>query len=119
MSIEQFEKNIVDYVVSIKSYNDSWGGDVLDLEDSQADDLCYEFLMCMTSWWDDILPPVVVNGESFIKALYDVDDKSPLVNMLRCDIYMELEDHIRESVQDVFDKAMIPEEDFDSKRMYL
>jgi hypothetical protein len=119
MSIEQFEKNIVDYVVSIKSYNDSWGGDILDLEDSQADGLCYEFLMCMTSWWDDILPPVVVKEKSFIKMLYDKDDNSPLVNILKNDIYLHIEDHIRETVQDVFDRVMIPEEDIDSKRMYL
>lgn len=79
-----------------------WGGDIIDLSDYKKDCLCFAFLKNMPSWWDDIVPPVIVNQQEFIEKLY-VGSDCIVTNLIRNDVYLYLEDRLREMVQEAWD----------------
>ena len=105
MSILQFEDRLDDMVASYANVNNSWDGDVIDCNDYVKDRLCFQFLLHAESWWDDILPSIIINQAEFIAKLYDNSDASMLSNIIRGDIYLYLEDRLREMVQDSFNRV--------------
>ena len=105
MSILKFQDRLDDMVSSYANVNDGWDGDVIDCNDYVKDRLCFQFLLHAESWWDDILPPIIINQTKFIAKLYDKSDESMLSNMIRGDIYLYLEDRLRDMVQESYDRV--------------
>ena len=104
MSLIDLKDDLENLVVAYKSDSYKWDGDLIDCSDYAKDRFCELFLHHMTSWWDDVLPPVVSNQKVFLEFLYKDSDKSPLPVILRGEIYMYLEEHLRELVQEAYDK---------------
>ena len=105
MSISKFQDQLDDMVASYKNVTSGWTGDILECNDCFKDIICFKFLINAESWWDDILPPIIINQSEFIQRIYDFSDDSLLSNIIRDDIYLYLEGHLREMVQQSFDKV--------------
>jgi hypothetical protein len=59
----------------------------------------------MKTWWDDILPPVLINPEDFIHELYTNSASQSISAVIRDDIYLNLESTLRDAVQDSYDRV--------------
>ena len=105
MSILKFKNRLDDMVLSYANVTNNWDGDIIECNDYVKDRICFQFLIHAESWWDDILPPIIINQTEFIGNLYDDSDESYLMNMIRGDIYLYLEDRLREMVQESFDRV--------------
>jgi hypothetical protein len=105
MSILKFQDRLDDMVVAYAHETHQWSGDIIDCCDYAKDRFCYQFLLHAESWWDDILPPIIINQTEFIGKLYDNSDESMLSNMIRGDIYLYLEDRLRDMVQESYDRV--------------
>ena len=90
-------------VANIQPRYKNWQGDLIDLNDYDKDTLCYAFLLQMTSWWDDVLPPTVVNQQVFLDVLYHTDSNT-VSHMLKDAIYLTLESTLRDLVQEIYDE---------------
>jgi len=81
----------------------NWEGDLIELNGHDKDTLCYAFLLKMTSWWDDVLPPTVVNQQEFLDILYNTNSNA-VSHMLKDAIYLTLEPTLRDLVQEIYDE---------------
>jgi len=105
MSIAKFEDCLDDMVVAYAHDTFQWSGDIIDCSDYAKDRFCYQFLLHAKSWWNDILPPIIIDEAEFIAKLYDESDNSVLSNIIKGDIYLYLESRLREMVQESFDRV--------------
>jgi len=108
-------KNEIVFLIDdfVNKYQD-WDGDIIDLTEDDKDLLCYEWLKAYPSWLDDCLPACIVGRHTqleYLKILYTngTDDASQL---LKCFIYLDAEEALREKVQDHFCEAHMKAEPF-------
>lgn len=99
------EDQIDEIVRGITPEYRSWEGDIIELTDKHKDTFCYYFLVNMPSWWDDYLPPVIVNQAKFLEELYWNSMQTQISCILRDDIYLSLENTLRELVQESYDRV--------------
>jgi hypothetical protein len=104
MPIQLAHKRIKFLVYNIQNSYRDWDGDLIDLEDYDKDAVCYTFLLNMESWWDDMLPPVVINQKEFLDSLYQNIEPDQTSVTLRNAIYLNLESTLREWVQEAYDE---------------
>jgi hypothetical protein len=104
MPIQLAHKRIKFLVYNIQNSYRDWDGDLIDLEDSDKDAVCYTFLLNMESWWDDMLPPVVTNQKEFLDSLYQSIEPDQTSIALRNAIYLDLESTLRDWVQGAYDE---------------
>jgi hypothetical protein len=76
--------------------------ELIDYTDGHKDEICYNFLINFPSWWDDMLPPVTSCRTGFIDELYIKSNNQSLSNIIRDDIYLSLESHLSEIVEEVY-----------------
>jgi hypothetical protein len=88
----------------MQSSYEAWGGDLIDLADDYKDAVCYTFLLNMEGWWDDMLPPVVINQKEFLDSLYQSIEPDATSVALKNAIYLNLESTLREWVQEAYDE---------------
>lgn len=105
MSLVKFEAVLDQIVDDLHSEYRNWDGDVMLLTDTHKDIICYHFLLNMKTWWDDVLPPVIVNQAEFLEELYWNSMKTQISCILRGDIYLSLESTLRDLVQDSYDRV--------------
>ncbi len=86
-------------------------GELIDYTDAHKDDICYNFLINFPSWWDDVLPPSTVYRAGFIEELYSNSFNQSLSGMIRDDIYLALESHLSEIVEEVYNDVFNVEAD--------
>ena len=103
MSIELIKQNLKLQISNMQPRYTNWYGDLIGLLDYDKDTICYTFLRQMESWWDDMLPPVVINQAQFLDALYH-DRPYTVSTMLRNAIYLSLESSLRDLVQEIYDE---------------
>ena len=103
MSRELIKQNLELQINNIQLRYKNWDGDLIDLNDYDKDTICYTFLRQMESWWDDMLPPVVINQAQFLDALYH-GQPDTVSTMLRGAIYLSLELCLRDLVQEIYDE---------------
>ena len=77
-------------------------GKIIDYTDAHKDDICYNFLMNFPTWWDDVLPPATSCRAGFIDKLYNNSLNEDLSDIIRDDIYLSLENHLSEIVEEVY-----------------
>jgi len=105
MSILKFQDRLDDIVSGLFPEYRNWEGDLIDLSDGHKDHICYHFLICMPSWWDDCFPPCVVNREDFLHELYLNSGSQSISAIIRDDIYLALEHTLRDLVQESFKRV--------------
>lgn len=103
MSFELIKQNLKLQISNMQPRYKNWDGDLIDLNDYDKDTICYTFLRQKESWWDDMLPPVVINQAQFLDALYH-DTPDTISTMLKNAIYLSLELALRDLVQDIYDE---------------
>ena len=103
MSKELIKQNLELQISNMQPRYKNWDGDLIDLNDYDKDTICYTFLRQMESWWDDMLPPVVINQAQFLDALYH-DTRDTVSTMLKNAIYLSLELALRGLVQEIYDE---------------
>lgn len=77
-------------------------GEIIDYTDAHKDNICYNFLINFPSWWDDVLPPVTACRFGFLDELYNRSFGQNLSEIIRNDIYLSLESHLSEIVEEVY-----------------
>jgi hypothetical protein len=77
-------------------------GELIDYTDAHKDDICYNFLINFPTWWDDVLPPATSCRFDFIYKLYNNSLNENLSDIIRNDIYLSLESHLSEIVEEVY-----------------
>jgi len=105
MSLINFEAVLDQMVDELHPEYRNWDGDVMELNDTHKDSICYHFLLNMKTWWDDILPPVLINPEDFLHELYTNSASQSISAVIRDDIYLSLELTLRDLVQDSYDRV--------------
>lgn len=112
MSMQSFEQTVDAVLPSIMEGYKSWEGDLVELKDGDKDTICYLFLKNMPSWWDDILPPNLLDQHNFLDELYTDSMGEQISCTLRDSIYLTLELFLREQVFDSYARVMeIPTEE--------
>ena len=77
-------------------------GNIIDYTDGHKDDICYNFLINFPTWWDDVLPPATSCRVGFLDELYSRSLGQNLSEIIRDDIYLSLESHLSEIVEEVY-----------------
>ena len=77
-------------------------GELIDYTDAHKDDICYNFLINFPTWWDDVLPPATSCRFGFLDELYSRSLGQNLSEIIRNDIYLSLESHLSEIVEEVY-----------------
>lgn len=77
-------------------------GELIDYTDAHKDDICYNFLINFPTWWDDVLPPATAYRAQFLDNLYNHSLNQSLSGVIRDDIYLSLESHLSEIVEEVY-----------------
>jgi len=85
----------------VKDYR-HFDGNVIVMSDEHKDELCYNFLLNFTSWWDDVLPPCLSRPKQFLYYLYDEAVDDDISCIMRGDIYLYLELHLNDVVNEVY-----------------
>ena len=80
-------------------------GELIDYTDAHKDDICYNFLINFPTWWDDVLPPATAYRAQFLDNLYNHSLNQSLSGVIRDDIYLSLESHLSEIVEEVYNDA--------------
>ena len=88
----------------IKDYR-HFDGNIIVMSDEHKDEICYNFLLNFESWWDDVLPPCLVNPKVFLRYLYEEMWCEDLSCILRGDIYLALELHLNDVVTEVYNEV--------------
>ena len=86
-------------------------GELIDYTDAHKDDICYNFLMNFPTWWDDVLPPATAGRFGFLDELYNRSFGQNLSEIIRNDIYLLLEGHLSEIVEEVYNDVFNVEAD--------
>jgi len=79
-----------------------FNGDLMYYSDEHKDWICFAFLEHFPSWWDDVLPPCLTRPKQFLHYLYDEAVDEDISFVLRGDIYLLLESHLRDIVEEVY-----------------
>jgi len=112
MSIQSFEETIDAALPHMMLGYKRWQGDLIDLTDEDKDTMCYFFLKNMPTWWDDYLPPNLLDQHNFLDELYTNSRSEQISCTLRESIYLTLETFLREKVQDSYARVLeIPTEE--------
>lgn len=77
-------------------------GSIIVMSDEHKDEICYNFLLNFRSWWDDVLPPCVIKQAVFLRYLYEETEDEDISCILRGDIYLYLELHLNDVVNEVY-----------------
>jgi hypothetical protein len=101
-NLNYFIKSIKDVLPQMQDDNPKFSGDLLELDDESKDTLCHAWLKCMPSWQDDFLPPACTDQAKFLDHLYLHSKVETLSINMRDDIYMGLENKLRELVWEVY-----------------
>jgi len=106
MSMQSFEETLDAVLPTMMSEYKRWEGDLLDLVDGDKDTICYFFLKNMPSWWDDYLPPNLLDQHNFLDELYTNSRNEQISCTLRDSIYLTLELFLREQVLNSYARVM-------------
>lgn len=91
-----------------------WEGDIIDLSEEDKDVLCYEWLKAYPSWLDDCMPACIIGTESqleYLDILY-TDGSDGASELLKCLIYLDAEEALRDKVLEHFCEAHMEAEPF-------
>lgn len=88
----------------VKDYR-HFDGNIITMSDEHKDEICYNFLLNFKSWWDDVLPPCVTWPKHFLHSLYEETEDEDISLILRGDIYLSLEAHLTDVVNEVYQEV--------------
>lgn len=82
-----------------------FNNDLMGYSDDHKDWVCFAFLKHFPSWWDDVLPPCLLDPRYFLHYLYQETEDEELSLILRGDIYLALESTLCPIVEEVFNEV--------------
>ena len=101
-SMSAFKDWLSDTLPEYAPHYRHFNGDLMCYSDEHKDWICFAFLEHFPSWWDDVLPPCLTRPKQFLHYLYDEAVDEDISFVLRGDIYLLLESHLRDIVEEVY-----------------
>tara|TARA_B110000285_G_scaffold82627_1_gene95085 strand:+ start:223 stop:591 length:369 start_codon:yes stop_codon:yes gene_type:complete len=101
----EFKQWLFDNLPTYSSDYRHFDGNIIEFSDEHKDEICHAFLKCFPSWWDDVLPPCLVKPEVFLHYLYEETEDEDLSCIIRGDIYLSLELHLSDLVDEVYNEV--------------
>jgi len=104
-SMSAFKDWLSDTLPEYAPHYRHFNGDLMCYSDEHKDWICFAFLEHFPSWWDDVLPPCLLDPRYFLEYLYQETENEQLSLILRGDIYLALESTLCPIVEKVFNEV--------------
>jgi len=99
----EFKEFIANEISRYCRENKDFEGNIRKLSDYDKDFICKHFLLSVSDWTDDILPPCTTNPRTYLAEVYSDPLRYPgLETIIREDIYNHLESKLDELMGEVW-----------------